>query len=209
MRRTFALRPAAAAVWALAAAGCTRLAAPPALAPRDVTIDERRAMQSREWAAPPDAVFAATIAVVQDLGWNLDAADRGAGILRASTARKPDAFGPEDETRLDLRERIRTARQRSDASRKWSRWREMVVHVEPWGAGRSRQRIVMNLRGSLPAMSYAEREGGGWLSRGRELLIHAPAIEQSVEVLMPEAYEDLFNRIAAAVSQRTTVGGPP
>lgn len=166
-------------------------------------------MQSREWAAPPDAVFAATIAVVQDLGWNLDSADRGSGILRASTAHKPDAFGPEDEMRLDLRERVRTARARSDASRKWSRWREIVVHVEPWGAGRSRQRVVMNLRGSLPAMSYVEREGGGWMSRGREALIHAPAIEQTVEVLMPEAYEDLFGRIGAAVRQRAEVGAQP
>ncbi len=74
--------------------------------------------------------------------------------------------------------------------------------MEPW-AGGSRQRIVLTLRGALPAMSYHERLGGGFLRRGREVLVHAPAVEQTVEVTLPEAYSDFFERIEAAARQRT------
>jgi hypothetical protein len=184
--------------------GCTS-SKPAAIPPRpELTIEERRAMQTREFDAPADTVFAATIAVLQDLGWRLDTVDRAAGIVRSTTDRRPDAFGPEDEKKMDLRERQRTAQLRSDVAKKWSRWKEVVIHIEPWGSQRARQRIVLSLRGTLPAMSYRERQEGSFLHPGREVLINAPATEQSAEVDVPEAYGDLFDRIAAAVKQRRT-----
>ena len=74
--------------------------------------------------------------------------------------------------------------------------------MEPWGDGKSRQRIVLNLRGTLPSMSYIERQGGSVFRGGRDVVINAPAVEQSVEVELPEAYSDLFDRIDIAVGHR-------
>lgn len=192
---------------ALAAGGCRQIPQVPAPSVPALSIEQRRAMQTRAYDAPADTVFAATIATLQDLGWTLDVADRAAGLIRASTQRRLEAFGPEDETQMNLAERKRTAEMRADVSKKWARWKEIVIHTESWGAAKSRQRIVMNFRGTLPAMSYREKQGGDLLHRGREVLINAPATEQSVEVPVPEAYKDLFDRISEAVGQRTVPGG--
>lgn len=196
----------AAAVGA-AVAGCRQfMPETPPPAP-ELTIDQRRAMQTRVYDAAADTVFAGTIATLQDLGWTLDGVDKAAGLVRASTARRLDAIGPEDEKEHDLRQRMRTAQMRADVSKKWSRWKEVVIHIEPWAAGKARQRIVMNLRGTLPAMSYRERQEGGVFHRGREVLINAPATEESVGVDVPEVYKDFFDRIDAGVRQRLGTGG--
>lgn len=173
---------------------------PPPAAP--MAPEARTAMQSHQYAAGMDTVFAATVAVLQDLEWNLDTVDRAAGLIRASTARKPDFLGPEEEQDLGLVERQRLAKARADAPRKWSRWTELVIHMEPWPGGGTRQRIVMSRRGTLPAMSYYERQGGGWLGGGKPVLIHAPPEEQRVEVNVAEAYTDLFERIGKALVVR-------
>lgn len=183
------------------AAGCKHVAPMPKAVQPPLSIEERQKLQTHKYNAPFDTVFAATIAVFQDLGWNLESVDKSSGIIRASTAKKTDSFGPEDEQDYDVQHRRETATYRSDPSKKWQRWREAVVHTEPWGKG-TRQRIVLSLRGALPAMSYYERQGGAFLRRGREVLINAPAVEQTVEVTLPEAYTDLFERIETAVRQR-------
>jgi hypothetical protein len=185
---------------ALALAGC-RTPPPPAAPPPALSPEQRADMQTRTFADPVDRIFAATIAVLQDLGWSLDAADRSAGILRASTARRLEILGPLDEQAMDLARRAKTARERADAPHKWTRWQELVIHVEPWAGGGTRERIVMNLRGMLPARSYRERQGGG-LFGGREVTINAPPDEQVVEVQVPEAYADLFERIDKAAASR-------
>lgn len=192
---------------AVVLSGCRQLmpVAPPPAA--ELTIEQRRAMQTRVYEAAADPVFAATIATLQDLGWTLDGVDKAAGLIRASTARRLEAIGPEDEKEHDLEQRKRTVQMRADVSKKWSRWKEVVIHIEPWAAGKARQRIVMNLRGTLPAMSYRERQEEGVFHRGREVLINAPATEQSVEVDVPEAYKDFFDRIDAGVQQRVGTGG--
>ncbi len=173
----------------------------PALSP-----EQRREMQIRQWAAPMDAVFGATLAEIQDLGWTLDSVDKASGIIRASTVKKLEAFGPEDELYYDVGVRRQTAKSRSDVSRKWTRWMEAVIHIEPWGDGKSRQRIVLNLRGTLPSMSYLEHQEGSGFSRGRDVMINAPAVEQSVEVELPEAYTELFDRVGTGIAQRKAAG---
>ncbi|MCX6995716.1 MAG: hypothetical protein NTV49_01190, partial [Kiritimatiellaeota bacterium] len=85
---------------------------------------------------------------------------------------------------------------------RWLRWQELVIHTEAWRTEQVRQRIVMTLRGTLPAMSYNEEQGGAWYRRGRNVLIHAPPEEQTVEVSLPEAYGDLFERIEKALRER-------
>lgn len=184
------------------APGCARLRPVAESVTPDVSPEQRRGMQTHAYAAGIDVVFASTIAVLQDLGWTLDTADRAAGIIRASTPHRLEALGPQDEREHDLTVRRKTVEQRADVSKKWSRWQELIIHTEPWGAGQTRQRIVMNLRGSLPAMSYKDRIEGGFMKRGREVMINAPPVEQTVEVEVTEAYADMFERITAAVAQR-------
>ena len=79
---------------------------------------------------------------------------------------------------------------------------EVVVHIEPWGTGKSRQRIVLNLRGTLPSMSYLEKQEARGFSRGRDVMINAPAVEESVEVELWEAYREFFDRIGTGIAQR-------
>lgn len=195
-----------AAVLIAAASGCTRLRPVTESVTPDMSPEQRRSMQTHTHAAGTDVVFASTIAVLQDLGWTLDTADRAAGIIRASTPHRLEALGPQDERAHDLTVRRKTVEQRADVSKKWSRWQELIIHTEPWGGGQTRQRMVMNLRGSLPAMSYKDRIEGGFMKRGREVMINAPPVEQTVEVEVTEAYTDMFDRISAAVSQRSGGG---
>jgi hypothetical protein len=171
-----------------------------------LSVEQRRELQTHVYAAPLDVVFAATIAVFQDLGWTLETVDKPSGLIRVSTVKRPDSFGPEDEQDYDVQRRREMSAYRADPSKKWMRWREAVVHMEPWDQG-TRQRIVLNLQGALPAMSYRERERSSTLRRGREVEIHAPPAEQTVEVALPEAYRDLFARIEAAVQQRMSMRG--
>ncbi len=174
---------------------------PPVLSP-----EQRREMQIKQWAASMDVVFSATLAEIQDVGWTLDSVDKASGIIRASTVKRLEAFGPEDEQSYDVGVRKKTAKSRSDVSKKWTRWMEAVIHIEPWGDHKSRQRIVLNLRGTLPSMSYLERQESSGFSRGRDVMINAPAVEQSVEVELPEAYAELFDRVGTGIAQRKAAG---
>ena len=169
----------------------------PALSP-----EQRREMQIQQWDVPMDVVFSATVAEIQDRGWTLDSVDKDAGIIRASTTKKLEAFGPEDEKYYDANIRKKTAKSRSDVSKKWTRWMEAVIHIEPWGTGKSRQRIVLNLRGTLPSMSYLEKQEARGFNRGRDVMINAPAVEESVEVEFPEAYREIFDRVGTGIAQR-------
>lgn len=183
-------------------AGC-QTPPPKPVAPQSLLPADRAAMQTMIYTGKVDVVFAATIAVLQDVGWRLESVDKAAGLLRATTVRKTEALGPEDERKLDLQARRETVRRHADVTQKWARWQELVIHTEPWSNGaQTRQRIVLTLRGSLPAMSYHEEQGGTWYRHGRDVLIHAPSEEQAVEVSLPEAYGDLFERIGKALRER-------
>ena len=191
-----------AALLALLLAGCQTPFIKPA-EPKLPLPAERAAMQTMIFTGRVDLVFAATIAVLQDVGWRLDVVDKPAGLIRATTAHKNESLGPEDELGLNLQTRQETIRLHADVTQKWSRWQELVIHTEPWNGGaQTRQRIILTLRGTLPAMSYHEEQGGAWYRRGRDVLIHAPPVEQAVEVELPEAYRDLFERIEKALRQR-------
>ena len=164
--------------------------------------DERATMQTNIYAGQYDMVFAATIAVLQDTGWRLDVVDKPAGLIRAISAHKAESLGPEDERSTNLQNREAAVRLHADITRKWARWQELVIHTEPWGMEHTRQRIVLNQRGTLPAMSYSEEQNGTWYRHGRQVLVHAPPEEQTVEVDLPEAYRHLFERIQKALIQR-------
>ena len=182
--------------------GCRSVEAPRLIPERSISLEERADMQTKFYASSYDSVFSATIAVLQDLGWQLASVDKPAGLIRATTARRLESLGPEDEKVLNAATRRDVVKQHADVSQKWSRWKELVIHTERWQDGRVRQRIVLNLRGILPAMSYSEKQGGGLFSQGRNVIINAPPVEQMVEVLIPEAYRDVQERIDKAVLQR-------
>lgn len=181
-------------------AGCTMKY--PLMKPREpapLTPEERNAMQSHVYPAPLDTVFASTIAVLQDIGWNLGTVDKASGLIKATTARRQEALSPKEEKITDYELRKKTVEKRSSAMDKWTRWEEMTIHSELWGGSGVRQRIVMVRSGSLPPMTYVMKATEG---KAKEVLVNAPAQEESVEILLPEAYQDMFERIQKAVTSR-------
>ncbi|MGD9874504.1 MAG: hypothetical protein AB7T27_09575 [Kiritimatiellia bacterium] len=167
----------------------------------EITPEQRAGMQSRIYRAAPDTVFAGTIAVLQDIGWKLDSVDRASGLIRATTEKRLEPLGPQEEKVTDFDFRREAISKRTTEKDQWTRWEEMVIHTEPWPGGMTQQRIVFSRRGSLPAMSYADR------IHRREVMINAPAREESVELLLPEVYADVFTRINKAVTERISRQG--
>ncbi|MCZ7591818.1 MAG: hypothetical protein M5U15_06540 [Kiritimatiellae bacterium] len=164
--------------------------------PSEVLPEERAAMQTRVFMASDDIVFSAMVATLQDLGWSLDAADRASGIIRASTGKRLEPLGPKEEAITSFEWRRATIEKRGSEKDQWTRWDEMVAHIEKWPNSRARARIVLSRRGSLPAMSYPSK-----VDR-REVIINAPAKEESVEVSLDEVYATLFKKIEQAVQER-------
>lgn len=167
------------------------------VSPTDMLPEERAAMQTRTYAAGDDVVFAATVAVLQDLGWNLETADRASGIIRASTSKRLEPLGPKEERITSFQWRRATIQKRASEKDQWTRWDQMVAHIEKWPGKQARARIVLSRHGTLPAMSYPAR-----VDR-RDVIINAPAKEESVEVNLGEVYAAFFQQIENAVAART------
>ena len=163
----------------------------------DVLPEERAAMQTRILPASEDVVFPATVAVLQDLGWKLDVVDRSSGIIRASTEKHLEPLGPKEEKITNYEWRRAAIQKRTSEKDQWTRWDEMVAHVEKWPAKQARERIVLSRCGALPAMSYPARVNK------RDVVINAPAKEESVEIHLSEVYASLFQRIDEAILDRT------
>ena len=183
-------------------AGCQKphVEAPP---PLIVASPEQRAdMQTRMFNASYDAVFASTLAVLQDLGWQLGVVDKDSGLIRASTAKRSEALSPSEESITDYDFRRRAFDARSTAMNKWTRWEELTIHTEPWAGAGTRQRIVILRRGSLPPMTYRTSASAYSIKKAKEVLVNAPAQEDSVELQLAEAYADLFDRISAEAKKR-------
>ena len=196
MKKTSIVAGLAMAVLVLA--GCQmKRGIPVAVRTPDVMPGERAAMQTRIFPAPEDAVFAATVAVLQDLGWKLDTVDRASGIIRASTEKRLEPLGPKEENITSFEWRRKAIQKRSSEKDQWTRWDELVAHIEKWPGRQARERIVLSRCGSLPAMSYPARVDK------REVIINAPAKEESMEIPLAEVYAALFQRIEAAVLDRT------
>ncbi|HAL92359.1 MAG TPA: hypothetical protein DCM68_04970 [Verrucomicrobia bacterium] len=166
----------------------------------DLLPEERAAMQTRILPASEEVVFAATVAVLQDLGWKLDTVDRSSGLIRASTEKRLEPLGPKEEKISSFEWRRAAIQKRSSEKDQWTRWDEMVAHIEKWPAKQSRERIVLARCGALPAMSYPARVDK------RDVVINAPAKEESQEIHLGEVYDTLFRRIDQAILDRTRTG---
>lgn len=190
--------------WALCilAVGCQHPAMVGKPAPEMISPEQRAGMQTRTLQAPFDIVFASTLATLQDLGWQLGVVDKDSGLIRATTAKRSEALSPSEERITDYDFRRRAFEERSTAMDKWTRWEEATIHTEPWGASGVRQRIVILRRGSLPPMTYRTTSSAFSIKKAKEVLVNAPAQEDSVELLLPEAYSDLFDRIGTEIGKR-------
>ncbi len=166
----------------------------------DVLPEERAAMQTRIFPAAEEVLFAATVAVLQDLGWTLDTVDRSSGIIRASTEKRLEPLGPKEEKIASFEWRRAAIQKRTSEKDQWTRWDEMVAHIEKWPAQQARERIVLSRCGSLPAMSYPARVDK------RDVVINAPAKEESLEIHLAEVYASLFQSIDQAIQERTRIG---
>ncbi len=186
---------------ALLLAGCqTRRPAKSAVPPdKAFTAEERAAMQTHIFPAGEGIVFAAAIAVLQDLEWKLDKADRAAGLIHASNPRRLEPLGPREETSTNFEWRRQAIKRRTSEKSQWTRWDSMVIHLEKWPQRQTRCRAILSRNGTLPAMSYPARVAK------QDVIINAPAKEESVELLLPEVYDGFFKRMEAAVLDRTGV----
>jgi hypothetical protein len=159
-------------------------------------------MQTRTFASSLDTVFAANIAVLQDIGWNIDTADKASGLIKATTNKRQEALSPKEEKITDYELRRKTVESRSEAMNKWTRWEELTLHVEPWGANAVHERVVTVRCGSLPPMSYKTRMREPATKKKQDVFVNAPAQEDRLELQLPEVYQDLFERIQKAVAER-------
>ena len=185
----------------IALTGCRNMrVVEPEAQPPELSPEQRREMQTRQWDAPMDVVFSAAVDEIQDLGWTLDSVDKASGVIRASTAKRLEALGPEEEKFYDASVLKRKTKGRPDVA--WTRWMEAAIHIEPWGNGKTRQRIVLNLRGLVPAMSYLKRQEARGFTRAHDVMVNAPAVEESVEVEFQETYRELFDRVGSGIAQR-------
>lgn len=166
--------------------------------PSETLPGERAAMQTRVLPVPDDVVFPATVATMQDLGWKLESVDRSSGLIRASTEKRLEPLGPKEEHITNFEWRRATIQKRASEKDQWTRWSELMVHIEKWPGGQTRMRIILTRHGVLPAMSYPSRV------ERREVIINAPAKEESVEVALGEVYAVLFQQIDKAVTARMT-----
>ena len=186
---------------ALLLAGCETMRPAKTTAPPDKTPtpEERAAMQTQTFPAREGVVFAATIAVLQDLEWKLDKVDRAAGLIQASNPRRLEPLGPREETSTNFEWRRAAIKRRTSEKSQWTRWDSMVIHLEKWPQRQTRCRAILSRNGTLPAMSYPAKVNK------QDVIINAPAKEESVDLLLPEVYESFFKRLEAAVLDRTGV----
>ncbi len=189
------LRPSRWLVLLLLLTGCRSTPETPEVRP-PLSSADRTAIQSCTYYAPVDVVFSATIATLQDLGWELDTVDKASGLIRATTQKRLEPLGPQEEAITNYKFRRQTIQRRTSEKDQWTRWEEMVIHTEPWTGGQTRQRLVFNRHGSMPALSYKTK------LEGKEGMINAPAREERVEMELREVYADVFARITKAVAER-------
>ena len=193
----------------LLAAGCvagvsgTRGRAP-------LTPLQRAAMQTRELEGDFDTVFAATISVLQDTGWQIDEVDKDSGIIQASSLKRQGAIGPEDDARATYDPQVAELQRqhlKGKAAGEWTRWERLTAHLEPWGASTVRERISIVKCGGVPGRTVTQKEPRFWGLGSRKRTVQEPSREQSVILENPRAYQALFQQIQKAIFIRQGLSG--
>ncbi|HBA85072.1 MAG TPA: hypothetical protein DCZ95_13350 [Verrucomicrobia bacterium] len=178
----------------------TGCASPPIVyQPGPLTPAEREEIQARTLNASMDTAFAATIAVLQDEGWDLQEIRKDSGVIQAMTKRREAYWGPSDDWRYASDPQA-IAKFKKEKKRQvinqWMRWEKLTAHIEPWGAGKSRNRISILKFGALPSVTYMEKLSG------KEFFVNSPTREDHVMEEEPLAYSRIFARIETAIKDR-------
>lgn len=111
--------------------------------PPPLSAMQREAMQTKEVPGDFETVFAATLSVLQDEGWQIDAVERESGVIQASSLKRQALWGPESDWLYE-----QTSYRTSMISVPWTRWERLTARVEPWKEGTVRVRITIVKCGS-------------------------------------------------------------
>lgn len=175
--------------------------------PAPLTAEEREEVQMRVLDGDFETAFAATIAILQDKAWNLTEINKDSGVIQAETKRRRDDIGPSEDWQRGTKKNKTwpsSPRQKSGPSdevlNKWTRWEKLTAHVEPWGAGKVRERISIVKQGSLPAVTYSYKVGS--FSDRKVVNVNEPAREDQALDDDPLVYEKMFSRIKQAMAER-------
>lgn len=189
---------------ALLSVGCATRR-PVVYKPAPLTAEERQEIQTRAMDADFDTVYAATIAVLQDEGWDIQDIQKDSGVIQALTKRRSSKLGPDDDWKAGAKDASKEEKKPFSFQKKsepqklvneWTRWEKLTAHIEPWGA-QVKNRISITKFGSLPAVTYTYPVGSG-----REMTVNSPAKEDQVTDEDPLTYSRLFARIEQAVADR-------
>ena len=95
-------------------------------------------------------MFASVLSVLQDEGWQIETVDKNAGIIQASSLKRQELIGPEDDWRpADDAYIVQITKDAVKAQRKklpvatWTRWEQLTARVEPWTKNTVRTRITI------------------------------------------------------------------
>ena len=172
-----------------------------------LSIQQRAAMQTKEFQGDFDTAFSATISVLQDEGWQIEVVEKSSGIIQASSLKRQDMIGPkvdwyatnDPNYRDNMMEEFKD---KGYALPEWTRWEQLTSHIENWGTNRIRQRITITKFGSLPpnTFSYSEKEI-------KQKIVTTGGKEQSILLDNPTIYQYLFQRIQRAIFIRQGLTG--
>ncbi len=177
------------------------------IAPPPLSSQQRSAMQTKELKGGFPTVFAATISVLQDEGWQLDVIDRESGIIQASSLKRQDVIGPAEDWYIDQDEQyrdklIKQAKKSESGVPEWTRWERLTAHIEQWEKHTVRERITIIKFGSLPTNTYSLSAKN---DRGKIQTVSGR--EQSMIVENPTTYQYLFQQIQRAIFVREGLSG--
>jgi len=137
----------------LICAGCAKSVTPP---PPPLSAMQREYMQTKELSGDFETVFGSVLSVLQDEGWQIEAVDKSAGLIQASSLKRQALIGPSDDWRGANDPRIREIKQEAAKAenqglpvRTWTRWEQLTARIEPWGDNTVRTRISIVKCGRL------------------------------------------------------------
>ncbi len=197
---------------AVLVAGCGTTRERKIVKPPELSARQREAMQTRELNGDFATVFAATLSVMQDEGWQIETIDRESGIIQAASLKRQDIIGPHEDwyAERDPAYREKVQEQAAKASKKkqgpgllpWTRWERLTAHIEPWGKKTVRVRITITSYGTVSSNTYSYKNRDDDYEVGT-----IGGKEQSVIVDNPVTYKFLFQQIKRAAFVRKGMQG--
>ena len=174
---------------------------------------QRGAMQTRDLQGDFETAYAATLSVLQDHGWQLDTIDKASGIIQASSLKRQDILGPQDDWRrqdpkaFEDWKREAMGEENQEPLPEWTRWEQLTAHIEAWGQGTVRERVSIVECGARPSSTRTVKDRRMFGLRSEERTVAEPALEQSIQVDDPAAYQRLFEEIQRALFIRQGLTG--